>query len=230
MKIKHALLITVFSIAACAMHAIMLQTRFNSYLYTSAFKVLIFILCPLVYFSVFKNGKFKDLLALFSMHGDRKNIRHALLMGLGVFTLIVIAFTVLLPFLDNASIDDALATVGITPRNALFVALYIVALNAALEQFFFRGFVFMSLHRMGLKRYAHVYSAVLFSFYHIPILFGAVTAGILVLCTLGLVAAGLIFNFLTLRFRSITGSLIVHISANLALLLMIGWHFVLASA
>ena len=227
MKNKQALLITIFSIAACALHAIMLQTRFNSYLYTSAFKVFIFILCPYIYFKVAKKGKFEDLTALFSMHGDRKNIRHALLMGLGVITLIVAAFTILLPFLDSVYIDDALADIGITAGNAFFVAIYIVVINAALEQFFFRGFAFMSLYRMGLKRYAHAFSALLFSFYHIPILFGAVTPGILVLCTVGLVAAGLIFNYLAVRFRSITGSLIVHISANLALILMIGWHFVL---
>jgi len=226
MKNKDALLITIFSIAACALHAIMLQTRFNAYLYTSAFKVFIFILCPFMYFKISKSGRFKDLLSLFSMHGDRKNIRHALLLGLGVFTFIVIVFTILLPFLDRAYIVDALAANSITPSNAFFVFIYIVVINAALEQFFFRGFVFMSLYRMDLKRYSHVYSALLFSFYHIPILFGAVSPGILVLCTVGLVMAGLIFNFLAVKFKSITGSLIVHISANLALNLMIGWHFV----
>jgi len=229
MKNKDALLITIFSILACALHAIILQTRFNAYLYSSAFKVFIFILCPFIYFKVSKNGKFRDLVSLFSMHGDKKNIRHAFLLGLGVFMFIVIVFTILLPFLDRAYIVDALAANGITPTNAIFVFIYIVVINAALEQFFFRGFAFMSLYRMGLKRYAHTYAALLFSFYHIPILFGAVSPGILVLCTVGLVAAGLIFNFLAVRFRSITGSLIVHISANLALNLMIGWHFVLGA-
>ena len=226
MKNKDALLITIFSIAACALHAIMLQTRFNAYLYTSAFKVFIFILCPYLYCRVSKNVQFKDLLSLFSMHCNRRNIRHAFLLGLGVFTFIVIMFTILLPQLDHAAINAALAANSITPGNAIFVFIYIVVINAALEQFFFRGFVFMTLHRMELKRYAHAYSALLFSFYHIPILFGAVTPAILVLCTVGLVAAGLIFNFLALKFNSITGSLIVHISANLALNMMIGWHFV----
>ena len=226
MKNKEALLITIFSIAACALHAIILQTRFNAYLYTSAFKVFIFILCPFIYFKIDKNGTFKGLLSLFSMHGDRRNIKHAFILGLSVFMFIVIVFTILLPFLDSAAIVDALEANSITPGNAFFVFVYIVAINAALEQFFFRGFVFMSLYRMELKRYAHVYSALLFSFYHIPILLGAVTAGILILCTVGLIVAGLIFNFLAVRFKSITGSLIVHISANLAINLMIGVHFV----
>ena len=228
MKNKNVLLVTMFSLIACVLHAVMLQTRFNAYLYTSTFKVIIFILCPLLYCKVSKDVKFKDLLSLFSMGGDKKNIRLAFIMGFGVFSFIVIVFTVLLPFLDSAAIIDALADNGITPGNAFFVFIYIVVINAALEQFFFRGFAFMTLYKLDFKRYAHVYSSVLFSFYHIPILFHVVGPGILILCTVGLIFAGLIFNVLAVRFNSITGSLIVHISANLALNLMIGVHFVFA--
>jgi len=225
-KNKDALLITIFSIAACALHAIMLQTQFNAYLFTSTFKVFIFILCPFLYFKVSRNGKLRDLISLFSMHGNRKNILQTFVLGLSVFLFIVIVFTLTLPLLDSEYIVSALEANSITPGNAIFVFLYIVVINAALEQFFFRGFVFMRLYKMDLKRYAHWYSAVLFSFYHIPILFGAVSWAVLLLCTVGLIVAGLIFNFLAVRFNSITGSLIVHISANLALNLMIGVHFV----
>ena len=227
MKNKNVYLLTAFSLLACILHAVMLHTPFNAYAYTSAFKVFIFILCPIVYFKVSQEGKLKDVFLLFSVE-DRKKLRLPLLLGVGVFTLIVVTFTILLPFIDRAAVVDALAENGITPRNAFFVFLYIVVINAALEQFFFRGFVFMTLHRMNFKGYAQAYSAVLFSFYHIPILYNAVTPGILILCTVGLVVAGLIFNALTLKCNSISGALIVHISANLALNLMIGVHFVFA--
>ena len=226
MNNKNILLITLFSLAACILHAAMLQTPFNAYLYTSIAKVIIFILCPALYCLVTKDGKFRDMLSLFSMHGDKRNILFSLLLGLGTFTFIVILFTILLPFIDPAAVADALAANSITYRNAIFVFLYIVVINAALEQFFFRGFVFLYLHRKGVKRYAHGYSALLFALYHVPILFHAVSPGILILCTAGLVAAGLIFNALTLKCNGIGGSLIVHISANLALNLMIGVHFV----
>jgi len=226
MKNKPILLLTLFSLIACALHAGMLQTPFNAYLYTSAFKVVVFLLCPIVYFRVSKEGSLRELFSLFSMHGDKKNIRFAFLLGFGVFSFIVLMFVLLRPFLDSKMIVEALAENGITPRNAIFVFLYIVVINAALEQFFFRGFVFMSLYRMNVKGYAHVYSAVLFSFYHIPILIHALSPGILLLCTVGLVAAGLIFNALVVKCRSISGALIVHISANLALNLMIGVFYV----
>ena len=84
----------------------------------------------------------------------------------------------------------------------------------------------MSLHQMNYKVYAHLYSSVLFAVYHIPVLYDALELGMLILATVGLVGAGLIFNFLTVKCKSISGPLIVHISANLALNLMIGIYFV----
>ena len=225
MKSKNVLLLTICSLIACVLHAIMLYTPFNAYVYTSAFKVIVFILCPIIYFKLSKEGSFKGLLSLFSMRGA-KNIKLAFLLGIGVFVFIVVTFIILRPFFDSAMVVEALAENGITSGNAFFVFVYIVVINAALEQLFFRGFVFMSLYRMNVKRYAHIYSSVLFSFYHIPLLYNAVAPGILVLCTVGLIVAGLIFNALALKFKSISASLIVHISANLALNLMIGIYFV----
>jgi len=226
MRDKNVLLITAFSFIACALHAGILQTEFTNYLFTSAFKVFLFLLFPIIYFKVSKDGTFKELLSLFSMKGDKKSISFAFILGSAVFILIVVVFIILRPFFDDAIVADALAANNITPANAIFVFLYIVLINAALEQLFFRGFVFMWLYRKNFRGYAHAYSSVLFSFYHIPILFHAVSTGILILCTIGLVAAGLIFNALAIKCKSISGSLIVHISANLALNMMIGLFFV----
>jgi|GEM_PF-597526 len=217
--------IIICSLIACVLHATMLHTPFNDYLYTSIFKVFMFILAPFMYCKIAKDAAFTDLLSLFKMRG-RKNMLIAFALGFGTFAFIIIVFTLLLPFFDRAVIVDALAENGITPYNAIFVFLYIVIINAALEQFFFRGFVFVQMYQIGFKRFAHGYSSVLFSFYHIPILFNGLSVEMLIFCTVGLIIAGLIFNTLAVIFKSISGSLIVHISANLALNLMIGWHFV----
>ena len=224
---KQAQLLTLFSLMTCFLHAILLQTPWNDYLYTSLFKVMVFLLCPILYFKVSKEGTFRELLSLFSV-ADKKTLKLPIFLGLGVFAFIVAAFVIIAPLIDREMVEYALAEVGITPRNAVFVVLYIVVINAALEQLFFRGFVFMTLHRMNFKRYAHGYSALLFAVYHIPVLYNALTPGMLLLSTVGLVAAGLVFNVLTLKCQSISGSLIVHISANLALNLMIGIYFVFA--
>ena len=223
-KYKNIWVITVFSLFACALHALMLQTQFSYYLYTSAFKVILFILCPIIYFKVSQSGKFKDL---FLLKGDKKNIRLSFILGVCVFALIVIVFMILRPFLDNAMIVDALAKNGITSTNFAVVFIYIIFINAALEEIFFRGFVFMTLYRMNYKRYAHVYSCLLFAFYHVAILNNALTPGIFIFCITGLAIAGLIFNSLVTRCKNIIGSLVVHISANLALNLIVSVYFLL---
>ena len=223
-----ALKLSIFALIACVLHAIILFTPFNAYLYSSIFKVIVFTSFPIVYFKVYKEGNFKDLLSLFSMKKNRQGIKFAFFLGIGVFVFIVVTFIILQPFIDREMVVEALAQNGITPNNAIFVFVYIVVINAALEQFFFRGFVFMTLYRMNFKFYAHAFSSLLFAIYHIPILYNAIALSMLILCTVGLVAAGLIFNALTIKCKSISGSLIVHISANLALNLMIGLYFVFA--
>jgi membrane protease YdiL (CAAX protease family) len=224
MKNKNMWLLTVFSLSACALHTAMLSTQFNQYAYTSVFKVVIFILCPLIYFLASKDGKFTDL---FLFKGDKKNIMLSFVLGFCVFVFMLAAFMILRQFLDRTMIVDTLANTGITGANFLLVFIYIVLINAALEEIFFRGFVFMTLYRMDLKRYAHAYSCLLFAFYHVAIVNNAVTPGAFILCIAGLALAGLIFNKLVIRCKSIIGSLAVHISANLAINL-IGVYYLFA--
>ena len=142
-----------------------------------------------------------------------------------VFAFILFAFMIIQPFLDETMIVDTLKNNGITSGNFLFVFIYIVLINAALEEIFFRGFVFLTLYNKGFKSYSHIYSCLLFSVYHIAILNNAVTIGMLIFLTAGLAVSGLIFNGFVLKCKNISGSLIVHISANFALNLIIGVYY-----
>ena len=219
---KNIFLITIFSLLACGLHALILQTQFNLYLYTSAFKIFVFLLFPLLYFLVSKNGKFKDIL---SLKGDKKNIKLSFIIGAGVFFFIQLAFLIARQFLDETMITDALEHNGITGSNFPLVFVYIVLINAALEEIFFRGFLFLTIYRMGFKVYAHAYSSLLFAVYHVAILNSAVSLGMLAFLIFGLAVGGLIFNYFTMKCKSISGSLIVHISANLSLNLIISMYY-----
>jgi len=211
---KHIYLITAFSLLACILHALFLFSPWNTYLYSSAFKVLLFLSFPFLYYAIIMKENFT---AVLFVKGDARNIKWSALLGLATFLFIWGIFFALRPFIDNQLIADALANNDITQGNFHWVFIYIVVINATLEQIFFRGFIFLTLHRMGFKFYAHAYSALLFSLYHVPIMWGGVTPGILLLAIVGLVAAGLIFNFLALKCKNLAGSILVHISANFAL-------------
>ena len=222
MKKRNIWLLTILSFITCALHAIMLNTPFNFYLYTSIFKIIVFLLCPVIYFGLSKDGKIKDL---FFVKGDKKNIKFSFILGLVVFAVIMVAYMILHSFLDKEMIVGALAHNGITAGNFAVVFIYVVVINAALEEIFFRGFVFLTLYHMDYKRYAYVYSSFLFAFYHVAVLNNALLPGMFIFCIAGLVGAGLIFNALAIRCKNITGSLIVHISANLALNLIVSFNF-----
>ena len=214
MKSKNLWLVTIFSLVACVLHASILFTPFGTYLYSSAFKVLLFVSCPLIYYRFILKEKFTSYLFI---KGDSRSVKLSFILGACVFLFIWGAYLPLRPLIDSQLISDALDDIGITGSNFNFVFIYIVLVNAALEQVFFRGFVFMTLYRMGFKGYAHVYSSLLFSLYHVPIIRDGVSLGIMLLCVVGLVAAGLIFNFLAIKCKNLAGSIIVHVSANLAL-------------
>ena len=230
-KIK---LIIILSLLACGIHGSMLLSPFSNYLYTSIAKIFLFTLAPIMYFKISGAGSIKDIFAFFKIKDLSGKLlpgmKLAFLLGLGTFIVVAVAIQLAIPFMDKDIVTYALEANSINPGNIVFVFFYIVIINAALEQFFFRGFTFMwllkeSQHKRN-RRFAHAYSSLLFSFYHIPILFGAVNIGLLILATIGLIAAGLIFNEVAIRLKSIAGSLVVHISANLAISLMVGIHFI----
>jgi membrane protease YdiL (CAAX protease family) len=215
-KHKNASLLVITALIACVLHAVMLHTEFSYYALTSVVKVVLFVSFPLLYLKITRERRFKYL---FSLKGEKRNIILSFALGLGVFAVIWAVFLFLQSFLDEAMVTGALENNGINESNFFFVFIYVVVINAALEELFFRGFIFGILHRhgKGLKTFAHVYSSLLFSIYHVPILREAVTPGMMVFCVIGLIAAGLIFNALVVKCRCITGALIVHIGANFAL-------------
>jgi membrane protease YdiL (CAAX protease family) len=215
MKTRNLTLLIIFSLAACILHALMLISPFNNYALTSIAKIILFTSFPLIYLRFTKSDRFKEFFKL--KGGDKKFIKISCMLGLGVFAVIWFVFLFIRQFIEREMVIGALGNNGITQGNFFFVFIYVVLINAALEQLFFRGFILGTLHRKNLKTFAHIYSSLLFSIYHVPILREAVTPAMMVFCVIGLIAAGLIFNVLAVKCKCITGALIVHVSANFAL-------------
>jgi len=221
---KTAVLITALSLLACILHALLLNVDLGPYAVTSALKVGLFAALPIAYILIGKKGNAGQIKSLFFVKAESKSIRLCLGLALMVFGVLMIAFVILSPFLEKEMIVEGLSQTGINGGNFPFVFAYIVLINAATEELFFRGFVFLMLFKAGYKAYAFVYSSLLFSLYHVFIINDLMEMWIFAVLMAGLVCAGLIFNELTRRCNSIFGSLIVHISANLAIN-MIGVHY-----
>ena len=98
-------------------------------------------------------------------------------------------------------------------------------INAALEELFFRGFVFFVLRKSMPLVFAYSYSVVLFAVYHVTMLDGWFTPSIFVLCMAGLIAAGVLFNVIAEKCETALGSYFVHAGANLAINLIGAYFF-----
>ena len=147
----------------------------------------------------------------------REGLGLGLLLGGGIFAVILLAFFLFRPFLDlDAIAAGLLGKEGVSRENFLWVALYISIVNSLLEELLFRGLGYLQLRRHAPEGFAMVFSAAAFAAYHVAILDGWFSWWVYGLCMLGLFLGGLIFNFLD-RKGSLLPSWLAHAGANLAI-------------
>ena len=106
---------------------------------------------------------------------------------------------------------------GITKDNFLYVALYMSVMNSFLEEFFFRGFGFIIMKKYTNSIFSYIFSPLLFAFYHVGMTASMFQPVLLMLVMTGLVAGGLIFNYLNEKNENIYSSWFTHMFANFAM-------------
>lgn len=197
----------------CAVMAVVETVLELPYFAKSAVKAALFLLCPIIFFCVRRDGTPKAW-----FRAEKKHLLMSLAAGTVLYGLILGAYFLLRGVIDFSAVTARLAeSDGVTRDNFPFVALYISVVNSLLEEFFFRGFAFLTLRRLSHPWLAHGFSAVAFAIYHIAILDGWFTAPVLVLAIAGLAAAGIFFNAIDAKGGSLYPSWIIHLSANLAI-------------
>lgn len=184
-----------------------------SYAIKSAIKIVLFLFLPLGYFALFR--AWDELKSLFSL--KKWELLVALGLGVGAFLVITGGYMLISRFFDLDTIILARTSAGgVSAANFLYVSTYIALVNSLLEEFFFRGFAFLSMKKLSSRGFAYGFSAALFAVYH----FGMVGGGNLMVSLVamaGLFAAGLILNALNERSGSILTSWLLHMCANLAI-------------
>ena len=179
----------------------------------SAIKIVLFLLLPITYGLYNKKC---DLKALFKP--DKSGFLLALGLGLAVFAVILGAYFAFRNIFDFSALTSSLtASTGVSKSNFIFVALYISFVNSLLEEFFFRGFAFLSLKEVSGRKTAYIFSSSVFALYHIAMMIGWFGAAVTLLSLIGLFAGGLIFNFFNEKWGNIYLSWLVHMFANFAI-------------
>ena len=213
---KNARIIILAGLVGCGTMALVDGLWQPGYWVKSAVKLLLFLALPIAAAALGARDTLHTLPRLF--RGDRRALRLALGLGLAVLAAILGGYFILGRFFDLTAITGALtANVGVTGDNFLFVALYISLVNSLLEEFFFRGFLFLGLLDGAPRHLAHGFSAGLFALYHIAMMLGWGSPALILLILAALFVGGLIFNRLNENSRCIYPSWFVHLCANLAI-------------
>lgn len=185
------------------------------YLIKSIIKIMLFLVIPMLYFIINKE-KHNYLKKLFIP--KKSDLLLALLLGGIVYVVIMSAYFMLHNYIDLETIKESLTSgTGITAQNFVYVAIYISFMNSLLEEFFFRGFAFLILKQETSRKFAYIFSSVMFAIYHVGMTSGWFNVFIYVLAMVGLFVGACIFDFLNEKCENIYPSWMVHMCANFAI-------------
>ena len=211
MKKKYIIIALV--LFSCAVMGIIDAVIRPGYLVKSFIKLPLFLILPLLYSLFDKEISLKKILT-----PTKNGFIKALLVGGGVFLIILLAYFLLKDVFDFSMVTSALTgDVGVTAKNFLWVSLYISFVNSFLEEFFFRGFAFFALKQKSRRALAYLFSSLAFALYHIAMMIGWFNVWVILLATVGLFLGGIIFNYFNEKYENIYMSYLIHMFANFAI-------------
>ena len=202
-------LITVF----CILMAIIDGMIKADYFVKSIIKFVMFLILPFIYSVFDRNINFKELFI-----PNKNGIKLAIFLGALVYAVILGGYFLLKDIFDFSNITGSLTkNIGVTGNNFIFVSLYISFVNSFLEEFFFRGFAFITLKRIIGRKFAYLFSSFVFAVYHIAMMIGWFGLPVILLSLAGLFVGGVIFNYFNEKYNNIYLSWLIHMFANFAI-------------
>ncbi|MGB7604411.1 MAG: type II CAAX endopeptidase family protein [Lutisporaceae bacterium] len=211
--------IVVFSLAAVIILYLIEQILVVDYITKTITKLILFTAIPYIYLKLMKKSSIKDCLNL--KRFKKSTFKLGLILGVVSFAVIIAAYFTLRGYIDFNGIVQELQTKSkVTSSNFILVGLYITLGNSFLEEFFFRGFIFLNLFNQGYKKLAYIYSSVLFGMYHIAIFKTWFNPLLIGLALLGLISVGIIFDWLDTKTESFINSWLVHSLADSAIIMI----------
>ncbi len=193
---------------ACIIMAVVDAVIMPGYIIKSIIKIVLFLVIPFL----FSKDCFKYLKV------GKKGIGSALFLGIIIYFVILGAYYIFKDIFDFSALTESLGeTTGVNKSNFIWVSIYISFVNSFLEEFFFRGFAFLTLKNLSSRRFAYIFSSTVFALYHIAMMIGWFGVPVLLIVVAGLFAGGLIFNKLDEIYDNIYISWHVHMFANFAI-------------
>lgn len=205
--------IPILVIIACIVMGIVDAVIQPGYAIKSAIKIIMFLLIPIVYGLFLKEFNIKNL-----MKPDKKGLCIAICLGFVIYGVVLGAYWIFKDVFDFSALTGSLnETTGVNKSNFIWVAIYISFVNSLLEEFFFRGFSFITLKKLTSRRFAYVFSSMAFALYHIAMMIGWFGLPVILISLVGLFIGGMIFNRFDEKSENIYLSWLIHMFANFAI-------------
>lgn len=200
--------VIILALSVCFIDAIIKP----NYIIKSIIKIIFYLLIPTIYFIINKD-ELKDFKSLFIP--TKKDILKTTILSVSIYLFFVLGYFLVRNFIDFSNITTNLTNnMGIDKNNFIFVTLYISFINSFLEEFFYRGYAFITLKKHINKRTAYIFSSSIFTIYHIGMLTDFFKFPDIILMIIGLFIGGCIFNYLNEKTNNIYPSWIVHMFTN----------------
>lgn len=213
-KKKTAHEITILVLLCCAVMAFTETVIEPVYIVKSAIKVVVFLLFPLIFA---KLAGIKLFGHSFTLKG--KSIVKLLALGCFIYAVVIGAYAFTKNAFDYSLLVDSLSTdQKVDSGSFIWVALYISFCNSFLEEFLFRFISFIELSKYTGRKFAYIFSSVIFAVYHIAMIGTSFPLFLLLLALIGLTVGGCIFNFVDEKNKNIYNSWIIHMFADIAIM------------
>lgn len=204
----------IIIILCCAVMAFVETVVEPAYWVKSAVKAAVFLLLPLLTLKMLNVKVFDKKSAL-----NKKDIIKLLSLGLAIYGAIIGVFFLTRNVFDySALVNSQMADQKIDSGSFIWIALYISFGNSFLEEFLFRFIAFIKLSEYISKKFAYIFSSVLFAVYHIAFIGQSFPLPLLLLSLFGLAVGGFIFDLVDNKNGNIYYSWFIHMFADLAIM------------
>lgn len=215
-KVKKVLII-LYALISCGILYFIEQSVGVSYLIKSSLKLFLFVVLPLI--SLKKGKKDGKIRKRKFDKKELKNLKYAFVLGILGGIIIIVLGVAFSPTIDFVALKIELAEkLKVTKSVFIFVALYITFINSFIEEFFFRGVVYLGLDREGKRVLGSLFSGILFGLYHMAMFASWFSPILVFICVLGLSIVGVFFNYVNRRTKSFLNSWVIHMIADTSIM------------
>lgn len=218
-KLSSTIYIIFASLLVCTVLYFLEQNPSVNYLIKTGIKLFLFLLIPSIYFIITRDKNI--YLSKPSEASKLSTLIIGLLSGIIFFAILIITYNILASLIDfNPIIEELETRLKVDAFNFLIVGVYITLGNSFIEEYFFRGFIFLKLYRTGRTRAAYIFSSLLFSLYHIMIFKNWFIPSLFFLALSGLFIVGFFFCWMDTKSKNYLNSWIAHILSDVAIILI----------